>query len=492
MRAAMDAERWQKIEQLCHAALECEPSERPAFLQQTCAGDEDLRRKVEALLAREKQAENFLQPLPVGVAGSPALEMAAKALAQDLTTTGSSGEPERLVGQTVSHYRVLEKLGGGGMGIVYKGEDTRLGRQVALKFLPEAMAQDKQALERFKREARAASALNHPNICTVHDIGDHEGRPFIVMELMEGQTLNQLLTAPASSRPEVTGKAPLPLAMLLDVAIQVADALEAAHSKGIVHRDIKPANIFVTDRGRAKVLDFGLAKLAGERAQAHEATGEAPPPPPSAETTVSTARGGAMGTLAYMSPEQVRGEVVDRRTDLFSFGVTLFQMATGTLPFEGNSPPLLLKATLTQQPSRPRKLNPALPADLEPVILKALEKDRTARFQSAVELRAHLERLRPAASRGARWPAMVAAGLVLAVGLTAAGVRLGWFGSLSTTPELIPRQVTANPPEDRVRRAWISPDGAYLAYTDLAGIHVRRIDTGETRLIPSPSDSCFR
>ena len=357
----------QKIEQPCHAAPERDPSERPAFLEKACCGDEELRRKVESLLARERQAENFLE--------SPVLEVAAKAWAQELPTadlpTATPTETGRLVGETISHHRILEKLGGGSMGVVYKAEDTRLGRFVALKFLPEAMAQDKQALERFKR-ARATSALNHPNICTVHDIGDHEGRPFIVMELMEGQTLNQWLTAaPASLRPEITRKAPLPLTMVLDVAIQVADGLEAAHSKGIVHRDIKPANIFVTDRGQAKILDFGLAKLmvgaSGARPldldeaerrsalqdAAQEAVVGASAPPPSMETTAGTLPGALMVTLAYMSPEQARGDVVDWRTDLFSFGVTLFQMAPGRSRSRGTHQRCCCKPL---SPSGPRAL----------------------------------------------------------------------------------------------------------------------------------------
>jgi serine/threonine protein kinase len=509
----MDPERWRKIEQLYHATLQCEPSERRAFLERACTGDEGLCLEVESLLAHEKEAENFLQTCTDGAPGPPALEIAAKALAQDLPAAGP--EPERLVGQTVSHYRVLEKLGGGGMGVVYKAEDVRLGRQVALKFLPEEMAQDKQALERFKREARAASALNHPNICTVHDIGEFEHQPFIVMEYLEGQTLKQRIAVgadhpappPVPTRGCPEGSAPVPIDTLLDLAIQIADGLDAAHQKGIVHRDIKPANIFVTQRGQAKILDFGLAKLT-VGAPIVDALGRAQGPPlrptpalpaqqdtpaSSADPEHLTSTGATMGTVAYMSPEQARGEVLDCRTDLFSFGVALFQAATGVLPFEGNSPALLLQATLTEQPSRPRKLNPVLPVGLERLILKALEKDRRARFQSAAELRTDLERLRRTQLRGTRWAPMVAAGLVLAVGLSLAGVRLGWFGRVSTTPEFIPRQLTANPLEDAVRRTAISSDGAYLAYTDLGGIHIRRIDTGETRLIPPPSDEyCFR
>jgi non-specific serine/threonine protein kinase len=294
-----------------------------------------------------------------------------------------------MIGETFSHYLILEKIGGGGMGVVYKAEDTRLGRQVALKFLPDELARDGQAVERFKREAKAASQLNNPHICTIHDAAEEQGRPFIAMELLEGQTLKS----------KIGGRA-LPIEEIVELSSHIADALEAAHRKGIAHRDIKPANIFVTDRGQAKVLDFGLAKLLESRR-----AGESPLNSAMPTDEFATSAGSTLGTVAYMSPEQARGEEIDARTDLFSFGVVLYEMATGQPAFAGGATASVFERILNHNPPPPSDLNRGLPDGVSQIVGKLLEKDRRLRYQSATELRADLQRLKREIDSGRVAPA---------------------------------------------------------------------------------------
>jgi serine/threonine protein kinase len=393
-------------------------------------------------------------------------------------------DKETLTGKRVSHYRVLEILGGGGMGVVYRAEDIKLGRRVALKFLPDEFAGDAAAMQRFEREARAASALNHPNICTIHAVEEHEGQPFIAMELLEGHTLRDILAQDADSKTN----SPFRIQPLLDIALQIAHGLEAAHQKDIIHRDIKPANIFITSRGQAKVLDFGLAKLYNSESAEPPLQSSAEPGPTQESNPLLTLTrtGVTVGTAAYMSPEQVRGERLDQRTDLFSFGLVLYEMATRQRAFPGDTAPVLHDAILNRTPVPIRELNSQIPAKLENIVSKALEKDRDVRYQTAAEICADLEALqRQSAPKHLPRAWVVGLGVATAI---AVGTVLFMLKRPPKTvpfvPEIKTRQLTTNSTENPVASGAISPDGKYLAYIDTRGLHLKFIDIGENRTVP--------
>jgi eukaryotic-like serine/threonine-protein kinase len=456
---------------------------------------------------------NCSQP-PEARGQEPVLSEAKDGHATAEVASASESTAANLIGKKVSHYRVLEILGGGGMGVVYRAEDIKLSRPVALKFLPEELTSDPVALQRFDREARAASALNHPNICTIYEVEELEGKPFIVMELLEGQTLRDRIATEIRSHTNAVGPGLAParptqgsalqVDELLDLAIQIADGLDAAHSKGIIHRDIKPANIFITARGEAKILDFGLAKLthlstlsprspaateSAPRIGAREGVVPQDAPTLSTDAEHLTSPGTALGTIAYMSPEQVRGEKLDARTDLFSFGLVLYEMATGRRAFKGETHPVVRDAILNRVPTPARQLNAEVPPKLEEIINRALEKHRDARYQHASDLRADLEPLRQGtgAQGGTvrwRWPARLAA----IAAMLAVGAAVAWFAwhRTRTLPEPEQRQLTTNSIENAVHGGAISPDGKYLAYADSRGIRLALIGTAETRAVPQP------
>jgi serine/threonine protein kinase len=397
--------------------------------------------------------------------------------------------PGNFVGKRVSHYRVLEILGGGGMGVVYRAEDLKLGRRVALKFLPEELSSDPATLKRFEQEARAASALNHPNICTIHEVEEHEGQPFMVMELLEGQTLRELMAQGSNSPGNEEKRARLSLDTLLKIAVQISEGLDVAHKKGIIHRDIKPANIFITTSGQAKILDFGLAKLQ-ECEQLEVGTPTLAEQKRKQERSANfalTRTGTTVGTAGYMSPEQLRGQKLDARTDLFSFGVVLYEMATGQRAFAGETAPVLRAGVLEQTPSSVRQLNPEVPRKLEWIINHALEKDRELRYQSAAEMGIDLQSeaagLRDKADGRNALLWRVAAGGLLVFLLLAARVWLT-KPQPAALAEMKMRQLTTNSSENRVKSGAISPDGKFLAYSDSKGLHVQLIATGEALAVP--------
>jgi serine/threonine protein kinase len=440
----LDTQRWLQIEELFHRACECDPGQRAHLLEETGNDDPELRRTLERLLANEERAAEGLQAAVFG---------------------GLDAVAFPLVGDTISHYRILAGIGTGGMGSVYRAEDIRLGRQVALKFLAEEFARDSAALGRFEREARSASALEHPNICPVYEFGEHAGQPFLVMPLLQGETLRELLGRRAP--------APLETPELLALSLQIAAALDAAHRHGMIHRDIKPANIFVTTQGEAKVLDFGLAKPVHWETAEDESRGtvslranlkDSGPTALSSPEAFLTRSGSAIGTSAYMSPEQARGERLDARTDIFSFGLVLYEMATGQRALHGATEPILHDAILQQSPAPAWLFNPTLPARLEAIIERALEKDCDARYATAAHLRADLAAVKQATEgRRARRSRLFAA--AAAVVLMIGAVAVTWFAKhILSSPAMADtrfRRLTVNPSENGVTSGASSPNRKY-------------------------------
>ena len=458
----MTPNRWQQVDRLLEQALEQEPGKRAEFVDKQCAGNEELQHEVKALLKAHEQAGSFIE--------APALDMTVKGLAEHRT--------ESLVGQQLGNYKILSLLGTGGMGEVYLAQDPRLGRKIALKLLPRQFTYDTERLRRFEREAQAASALNHPNILTIHEVGRAGDTLFMAAEFVDGQTLRQRILG-----------SQLELAETLDIAIQVANALAAAHELHIVHRDIKPENIMLRRDGYVKVLDFGLAKLM----EAHLSS--------SGTVSLLTESGMVVGTFQYMSPEQARGQEVDHRSDIFSLGVVLYEMSAGTMAFKGNTVAAVSDGILHQTPTPVRQLRPNIPEELERVIVKSLEKDRELRYQTASDLRADLKRIQrdtdllQASKLPKVQPELIPQSPPPAINprqrLTIAGIAVlvvalltGWYIWQYAKPQpravMTQRQLTTNSPETPVYAAAISPDGRYLAYSEENALYVKQIDSGET------------
>ena len=479
----MNAERWERTKEILDEVLRLAPMERRVYLDRACGTDVELRSEVESLLSSHHQAgTDFL----------------AAAAPQVLGFTETVNVPAAELNRRLGHYRLLEELGRGGMGIVYKAEDTRLHRYVALKFLPERVSQDPQALARLRREAEAAAALNHPNICTLYDIGEADGRTYIALEYLQGATLNRLI-----------GHRPLELEQLLKIGSAIADALQTAHAKGVVHRDIKPANVFVTDSGLAKILDFGVAKLA-PTLQSHTLSAQVATAAQLAPELL-TSPGLALGTVAYMSPEQVLGKELDSRSDLFSLGIVLYEMATGALPFTGPTSGAIFDAILHTAPVAPVKINPDLPRELERIINKCLEKDADLRYQGASEIRTDLKRLqRDSESKKfvsptgpsplkwtsrATWTAGVVAALTVALLVIVFFARERISGPKPMTSNFQKMEVVNLTDNGNVEVAALSPDGRHIAYSlknaQQRSVWVRQVATESAVQVVSPRPGRF-